>query len=171
MLVEDLRDVLHGRKVQRQPLADVGALHLDGNVAPVPQRGAVHLSQRCGGERFRVERREVLRDAQPQLLADDALDAGVGERIDRILEARQRLEVRRRQQVGARRQQLPELDVGGTEPLEISGELLRGRRAGRGAGVFGAERLFEAGAIHQIGAPVLEQQPGNVFIAFQSFGM
>jgi hypothetical protein len=46
-----------------------------------------------------------------------------GERRDAILQARERFDVSRRQQVAACRHQLPELDEGRSQALEIGGEL------------------------------------------------
>ena len=60
------------------------------------------------------EARERLRDADAQLLRDDALDVREGERFDLVLQPRERLEVRAAEDVGAGREELTELDEGGS---------------------------------------------------------
>src|SRR5205085_12071790 len=84
----------------------------------------MHLTERGGGERCPIELREGFREAYPELRAHRGFD--VRERHGRhvVLQARERREIRVRQKIGARRQELAELDEGGAEALEVLGEVV-----------------------------------------------
>jgi hypothetical protein len=69
--------------------------------------------------------------ADAQLRGDDLLGLHGGERLDLILQARERLHVLGRDQVRAAGEELTELDERGSEALEVGGELLRGAAAFR----------------------------------------
>src|SRR4051812_34789812 len=118
----------------------------------------MHLPERGGGDRGAVEPLERLRQPDADLVLDDPFDLFVWERRDAVLQSRQRLEVREREQIAARRQQLPELDEGRTERFEIAGECLR----------IGGIRL-ECGWIDSLGSdeirvPILCREPRQVAV-------
>ena len=93
-------------------------LHLhDDALAGLEPRG-VHLRDRAGGERLRVDLREHVLPRNAELLFHDGHDLGLRERLDAILERRELLHDLRRQEVGARREHLAELREGGAELLE-----------------------------------------------------
>ena len=129
--VELLRDARQDLHVREHLLADAGPLHLDDDLAVAPQRRAVDLPQGRRRQRHLVERGEHPRDPHAQLAGDDLLDLREGERLDVVLQPRQRLGVRRRQQVHAAREQLPELDVRRTHRLEVGRQLLGAVRVTR----------------------------------------
>src|SRR5690606_21233061 len=120
--IEELGDVAERVEIAGYLTTSVGTLHLDGHASAVAQHGAMHLTERCRGERRRLERLEAFRDAESELLFDDRLDVGERERLDLVLKAGQRLEVGRRKQIGTRREQLAELDVRGAQTLEVPGQ-------------------------------------------------
>ena len=130
-----LADQAGGLVEQRQVGLDlprrVRALDLDGDAAAVRERGAVHLADRGGGDRGRVEVGEELLDAQLEVLADDALDVLVRDRADVVLELLQLDHDVGRDDVGARREELAELDEGRAELVE---HLAQVPAALRGAG-------------------------------------
>ncbi len=55
VVVEKFGDIFDGRQVLGHALADVRALHLDGDFPAVAQRGAMHLSERRRRQRLGVE--------------------------------------------------------------------------------------------------------------------
>ena len=130
--------------------------------AAAAQHGAVHLAERRGGDRFRLEGLERLGQADAQLLLHDPLDVGVRKRSDVVLQARERLEVRGRQQVRARRQELSELDEGRTELLEIV-------RKGPGLGGVAGQRpgSLVARVRDEVGLPVLGEERREVAVPAQ----
>jgi hypothetical protein len=73
-------------------------------------------------ERLRLEHAEGFGQAHAELGLQDSLDIGERERFHTILQSSERVDVRRRKQVAARRQQLPKLDERRTELLEIACE-------------------------------------------------
>ena len=146
---------------------DAGALHFDRDVAPAAQHRAMHLAERGRGDRRRVEFDERLRHANAQLLLDDPLDVRVRERLEVVLQARERVEVGLRQQVGARREQLPELDERRPERLEVAGERLGARARSDDRRPF--DRL-EAGVRDEIGAAVLGDEHREILVSAESLG-
>ena len=50
----------------------IGTLHLHGNLAPIRERRAMHLADRRGRDRHRVEVEEQPLERVPELLLDDA---------------------------------------------------------------------------------------------------
>jgi len=127
----------------------------------------VHLSERRRSHRVLVEVVEDPRQPHTQLVLDRLADGLERERLECVLEAGERFEVRRREQVGARGQQLAELDEGGTHPLQVGGELVTLRVGLRGHGLVGQHGV-EAGLAHQIGAAVLDQKPRKVAVATEA---
>ena len=123
-----------GLEEQRQVGLDlprrVRALHLDDDAAAVRQDGAVHLADRRGGERLLVELEEEPLDRLAELLLHDALDVGVREGTDVVLEPAQLDDDVRRHGVGPRREQLAELDEGRAELVQHLAQVLAARGGG-----------------------------------------
>ena len=168
--VEEGGDVAEDVEVFRHLLADAGALHLDDHVAAVAHQRAVNLSERGGGHGRRVELGERLRDAHAQLGVDDLLDLGERERLNLVLEARERVNVGLRQEVCARGHELRELDEGRPQLLDVGGHLLH--LGGRDLPVRRAlDGRVQARALDEVRAPVPHQEQGDVLVALQVFGL
>jgi hypothetical protein len=75
----------------------------------------VRLAEARRGERLVIERLEQLADPSAELLLNDLLDVGEGNRADVVLEVLKLLDVRLGNEIGSRRQDLPELHVRGSE--------------------------------------------------------
>ena len=110
--LHDLADLAQQRDVGLDLTAGVGTLHLHGHRAAGVQLGQVHLADRGGRHRHRVEGGEQVADLAVQLLADHLLHLLVGEGRDRVLQQAQLADDLGRHQVGADREQLAELDEG-----------------------------------------------------------
>ena len=131
MLVEQRGDLGERLQVLDDHLPHVGPLHLDRHLPPVAQGGAVHLAERAGGHRHRVELREGLGEPDAELGRTMASTSSKGN--GSTLSCRRASASRgRRQQVGAG-QELAELDEGGPQRLEVGGELARPPRRCRRA--------------------------------------
>ena len=168
--VEEGGDVAEDVEVFRHLLADAGALHLDDHVAPVARQRAVHLAERGGGHRLRVELGERLRDAHAEFGVDDLLDLRERERPDLVLEACERVNVGRRQEVCARGHELRQLDEGRPHLLHVGGQFLH--LGGRDLAVRRAlDGRVESRALDEVGAPVLHEEQGDVLVALQVFGL
>jgi hypothetical protein len=170
VVIEELGDVFHRREVLGETFADVRALYLDGHLASIAKFGAMHLAQRGGCERLGLECREPFRDAEPEIVLNQPLDIGKRKRLDAVLQPPEGFEVRRRQQVRARRQQLTELDERGTEALEIGREFLRFRIVALGKGLVG-DCLVQSSARHEIRFAVLVEEVRDVLVPAQALGM
>jgi hypothetical protein len=94
--------------------------HLDDDVAPVRQEGAVDLCDRRGRERLRVEPRER---ALAEVLPDDPLDVRERKRRHLVHEPAELLDVDVGKEVRPRREQLAELQVRRSQLLEREPEL------------------------------------------------
>ena len=109
-------------KVALHLLPNAGPPDLDDHLAPVLQQRRVDLRDRGRGERLGVDARErLLSDG----VADRALDPRERDRRNLVGELGELVDVDVGKQVGARRQQLPELHEGGAELLECRAELAR----------------------------------------------
>jgi hypothetical protein len=106
-------------EVLQDPVAHIRPLHLDGDLSSSPEHAAVHLAQRRGGNRFRLEGLERLGETDAKLLLHDPLDVGIRKRSDIVLQSRECLEVRGRQQIRACREELSQLDEGRSELFEV----------------------------------------------------
>jgi hypothetical protein len=89
---------------------DVRPLYLDDDLVTFAQAGAVHLRDRRRRQRAPVERREQPVGRLAQFTIDDREHLRRRQRLDVVLQTRQLERDRRGDQVGARRQQLAELD-------------------------------------------------------------
>ena len=116
--LHDLADLAQQRDVGLDLTPRVGTLHLHGHRAAGVQLGQVHLADRGGRHRHRVEGGEQVADLAVQLLADHLLHLLVGEGRDRVLQQAQLADDLGRHQVGADREQLAELDEGRAQLVE-----------------------------------------------------
>ena len=158
-VVEDDRNVLERGEIPVNLLADARALHLDGDLAAAAQDGAMHLAERGGGNRQAIELEEGVRHADAQLLANGPLDVFVRERLDVVLQPRERVQVRRRKQVGARGEDLSELDERRAERFEVLDERRGGGWIGR-AGLLAVQRVRD-----EVSAPVLGDEPREILVS------
>jgi hypothetical protein len=106
------------------------SLHFDGDGVPVREDGAVDLADRRGGERRPVELDEEALDRLPELFLDHTLDVFVGEGTHVVLQAAELGDDVRREDVGAHREQLAELDEGRAQLVEELAEVLASFRGG-----------------------------------------
>ncbi len=124
-LAEEL-EVLH------QLLTHARALHLHHHRPPVAQLGGVHLPQARAPQRLGVEGGEQLPQPPTQLLLDQLLHLGQGDRLHVVLQPRELAHILGRQHVGARGEHLAELHVRRPElhqPLTERHRLPGARRA------------------------------------------
>ena len=94
------------------------ALHLEHDGRAVGQRGAVHLGDRSGGQRGRLDLSERVLPGDAELGLEHRHDLGLRERRHVVLQPRELGDVLGRQQVGARREHLAELGERRAELLE-----------------------------------------------------
>lgn len=133
-LVHDARDVEatdevageehddpHRFEIEAREARDLGILHLDDDGRAVAEGCAMNLRERGGRERALCDAREHLAERPAELALDPA--AHLGERPGRhgIVEAREALDERRREDVGARTDDLAELDE---EAGEVDAEIV-----------------------------------------------
>ena len=104
-------------------------LHLDDDPAPVGQRRAVDLPDRRGRDRRLLEVEVELLERELELFLDDSAGLLERERRHRVLERLQLEDDVRRDDVGARREELAELDEGRAELVEHLAQPLAARRA------------------------------------------
>ena len=96
----------------------------------VRQHRSVHLADRGRRDRLGSNSRNSALDRQPELPRDDQLDLLERERRDVVLEAAQLGDDVRRDDVGPRREQLPELDERRPELVEHLAQVLPALRGG-----------------------------------------
>ena len=145
-------------------LGDAGPLELDHHRLAAPQPAPVGLGDRGGGDRLGVEGGEHLLDgpAQPGLeQLPDRLRRGRG---DLVLEPAQLGHHPGREQVGAGRQDLAELDEHAAALLEGLAQA-PGGRGGRGRERLLAGRLAQA---EERPEAVLDRAPGDLGVAGQA---
>ena len=87
VLFEERGDLLERLEILDDPLADAGPLHLHRDRPVIVQRCAMHLPERRGRERLRIECSESLRDAYAQLDRHDRLHFIERERLHPVLES------------------------------------------------------------------------------------
>ena len=127
----------------------VGALNLDGDAVAVREGCAVDLADRGGGDRGLVEFGEELLDRELEVFSDDALDVFVGERAHVVLEGLQLGQDVRRDDVGAGREELAELDERRAELVQHLPQVLAALRRC----AFGVPRSRQASG-QQVGQTV-----------------
>ena len=167
VVIEEIGDVLERLEIFHHPLADLRTLDFHRDRAAVAQRGAMHLAQRRRGHRLVFEILKGFRKADAELFADDFFDFGEAERLDLILQPGERVEVSRREQLHARREELADLDEGGPELLEVGRQLVGFRRLLRRDLLLGGERFVETARLHEIGPAVFHEDPRDLAIALQ----
>lgn len=119
------------------------------------------LTERGAGRRCGVERLERLAEPSADLGRDRCLDLLERDRLDIVLQPRQRAEVHGWQEVGAGRQELTELDERRPHRFELVCEptrvVVRCGVVGRG--------IVRVEVVQTIGATVLEQQCADLLVA------
>ena len=134
-LAQELRRLVEQAEVGLDLLRGGRALHLDRDLAAVRQHGAVHLSDRRRRERREVELEECAIHAQIELRLDDVAHLLERDRRRVILEAAELGDDVRRDDVGTRREELPELDERRPELVEHRAQALAAVGGGRGVPV------------------------------------
>ena len=119
-LLEQARRRADDVEVEVDVLDDPRPPDLHHDVAPIREHRRVDLRDRRCRQRLWLEPCER---TLPEVLADDPLDLRERERRHLVDELAELLDVNVRKQVGPRREQLPELQVGGAELLERTAEL------------------------------------------------
>ena len=127
MTLGQSRGVAQGLEIAREALARAGAHHLDREGPAVEGRdGAVNLGDRRGRDRLTKHLEELVERALQRCLDGlDRLRAREGRHP--VLQALEVTRHRDPDDVGSRRQELPELDVGGPEPRQGRREPRRAR--------------------------------------------
>jgi hypothetical protein len=97
------------------------------DLASVGKARGVYLTDGSARRRLAIEECEQLVGRRPEFLADDLVDFSGGNRWDGVLQFAQRLSVRFRQQIAARREQLAQFDE---RRSEFFARLARVPRAG-----------------------------------------
>jgi hypothetical protein len=143
---DDPGNLLQQRDVGIDLARCVGALHLDRHGPARMQLGQMHLADRRGCHRHRVEPREQPVDVGLQLALDHLLHLGERKRRDRVLELAELHGDLLRDHVGAKGEQLAELD-------ECRPQLVRHLSQVAAAGLHG-----EVGQIIQV-APAAPAAP------------
>ncbi len=105
--------------------------------------------------------------ARPELGTDNFLHLGEAERLDFVLQTRQRLEVGLGKELHPGREKLSELDKSGPEFFEIIRQLVRFGGFLRGDALFRGEGLGQPGGPDQIGPPILHEDPGDLPVAVE----
>jgi hypothetical protein len=105
-------EVAHDLAARARPL------HLDDHALARLEARRVHLRDRPGRERLRVDLGEDVLPRDAELLLHHGHDLGLRERRDAILERRQLVHDLLREEVGARREDLAELREGRPELLQ-----------------------------------------------------
>jgi hypothetical protein len=156
VLVEEGRELGEDLHVLAHLGPDPGTLHLHDHLASVAQGRTMNLPEGRGRERCGVEGRKDLGDPHLELPADDVLDLVEREWRDLVLEPRQRLDVRRAQQVHAGGHQLAELDERGPHGFQVRGQ----SRGGVGVPLqdLAVQHGVEARGTHQVPVTVPDHE-------------
>src|SRR5581483_10542684 len=117
-LLREARRLVHQREVGFNLPRRVGTLHLDEDAPAVREHGAVHLADRRSGERLLLELEEEALERQPELGLDRPTRLLERERPDVVLQRAELGDDVGRDDVGPRREQLPELDERRPELVE-----------------------------------------------------
>ena len=149
-VVEELCDFIERVEVFRDLLGHARALHLDGDDTAVAERGAMHLSERGGGERTFLEHREGFREPDAEVRLNDFLDVGERHRLNAVLQPRERFEIRGGKEICARRQDLSQLNERRSERLEIAGQVFGVGWVGIGCPSIFQEERADGGVTAQL---------------------
>src|SRR6185503_1211718 len=169
--IQKLSYLFESVEVFHNLFANVGPLNFYYDRAPVPHVSAVNLSKRCGAERLGFKLGKGLRQSHAKLAGNNRVNFLIRERRNLILQARERIEIRRRQKIGAGGKQLAQFDEGGTKLFEVSGKLLSFRDFLCERGFIQLQVFAKTGLFDQIRAAILHEQHGNVFVSFQVFSI
>jgi hypothetical protein len=145
------------------------ALDFHHHVLAVMGLGAVNLGQGGGGQGFRVETPEHFLDPPSQFLLQNPFHLVEREGGHLVLQLFQGSQIGFGDPGGLGGKQLPELDIGRTESLQVAGELLRFP----GLDGVGSRRKIGNVPMHffdKIGAAVLQEQGRDILIALQMTG-
>ena len=157
----------HGH-VEGNRLAQVGALHLDGDLLARVQARAVDLSERGGGHRPGVDLGVQLRELAAEFALDARVSLGGREGRHLVLQGGQFFDVGERQEVCARGERLPDLDEGRPQadeaapqprglPVESLVALLRAARASEDEAAHRAREQV-GGLPVNVATPLLEKR-------------
>jgi hypothetical protein len=125
VLVDKGGDLVEHSEVRHCLFDDLRPLHFYGDRTAVAQCGAMHLPEGGRRDRLRIERQKRLRQPYVELAFYRFLYIGERHGLDVVLQAAQRFEIGRRQQVGPRRQQLAQLHERRTQGFEVFREAFR----------------------------------------------
>src|SRR2546430_108474 len=125
MRVDKLGNLLERVEILNDLFADGGALHLYYYGASISHGCSMQLRQRRGRRRFSFELKKEFRKPAAQFRRNDALDFFVRKRLNPVLQTRQRIEVRLRQQIAAGGKKLPKFDERRPKLLKIVSKLIR----------------------------------------------
>ena len=140
-----LREHLEQRQVLLDLLLRVGPLHLHDDRLGVRHHGAVHLRDRAGGQRRRFDVIEHVLPRHAELLLHHLHDLLLGQRRHVVLELGELRDELGSEEVGTRREDLPELAERRAELLERLAHALRLALTADGAFLIGsAEELLQA---------------------------
>ena len=137
------RHAIHVAQIERELSFDARPQHFHRNLAHallILRLGDMHLRDGRGGDRL-AERHKQLVDASAQRLLDDRDGLVAAERLHPILQRGQRIGDLAADDVGARRQKLPELHIGGAD--------LRQRAHQRPPGAVALAAREEIGEAHE----------------------
>ena len=112
VVIEELRDLIERIEIFEHRVANPGPLHLHRHLPAVAQTRFMHLPKGGGGHRRDIEIRERFRHSDAELGGDDLLDLVERERLDLVLQPRERFEVSLRHQLDAGREKLAKLHEG-----------------------------------------------------------
>ena len=127
-LLCDARRLVQEREVGLDLPRRAGTLHLDRDSSPVRKRRTVDLTDRGGRDRSGIELGEELVDREAEVFLDHILDVAEREGTDIVLEPTQLGDDVRREDIGTRREELPELHERGAELVQHLAEVLAALR-------------------------------------------
>jgi hypothetical protein len=161
------RQIGEGGHVLGDLLADSRPLHLDDDRAAVAHRRPVDLAERSRCQGSGVEGAEGVGQPGAQLGLHDVLHLVEPERLHVVLEAGQGFGVHRRDEVGAGREELAQLDERGAHGLQVVGQF---RGVGDHLGIGFVEVPIEPRLAHQVAPAVLDQKAGYVPVSTEMVG-
>ena len=152
---------------QREVLLDLAArvrpLHLHDDAITADERRAMHLADGAGGQSLRLDRVEDVLPGNAELLLHDRDDLGLAHRRHFVLQRGELRDELRRQEIGARREDLPELGESGPELLERGAQALGLPLPARGA--------VRVGLVEELLQPMLGGDSGDARAARRKLRM
>ncbi len=157
----------HERLEEREILLDlaagVGPLRLDDDALAADERRAMHLADRAGGQRLRLDRVEHVLPGNAQLLLHHRDDLGLAHRRHFVLQRGELRDELRRQEIRAGRENLPELGEGRPKLLQRGAQPLGLPLPARGA--------VRVRLVEEFLEPVLRRDGGDARAARGELGM